>query len=97
MTRERNDDEMRQGGQGPGQGRGANAGEVHADEIPGEDGTGPGLSSGLHGKRTKSVEERAREERSKKADAGIATEQEGPTLGKEELKHLPGDAGVPKP
>jgi len=90
-----------QGGQGPGQGRGANPGEVHADdmrdradEVPGEDGTGPGLSTGLHGRKGKGTDTPA-EERSKEADAGVAGEQEGHAqLGREERKHLHGDAGV---
>ena len=86
-----------QGGQGPGQGRGANAGEVHWDEVAGEEGTGPGLSTGLHGRKGKGVPSPDAEKRSKEADAGVADEQEGAAeLGPEELKHLHGDAGVAK-
>jgi hypothetical protein len=86
------DNRDKQGGQGPGRGRGANAGEAHLDEVPGEEGTGPGLSTGLHGRKGKGMDA---EERSKEADAGVADEQEGqPELGAEEKKHLHGDAGI---
>jgi hypothetical protein len=88
---------IHQGGQGPGQGRGANPGEIHSDQVPGEEGTGPGLSTGLRGRKGKGTPQLEAEQRSKEADAGVADEQEGPDhLGREERKHLHGDAGVAK-
>jgi hypothetical protein len=96
------DDAMKhQGGQGPGQGRGANPGEVHpghADEATGEEGTGPGrTTTGAPEERSKERRRQQQaEERSNEADAGVASEQEGrkrPGADKQRQRDL-GDAGI---